>query len=290
MIRNLDTDLLRTFVAVVDQDGFAKAGNALGRSQSAVSMQMKRLEDVVGCALFRREGRRMRLTASGELLLGFARRIVRLNDQTLDVIRDSGVEGRVTLAVMGDYATHVLPGLLADFIDLNPNISIEVTTGMSAELITHLGEKYDIVLATQPQGVGGGIILRTEQTRWAFSDKHELPEASPVPLALLPPGNMFREWALKALGEAEVEWRAAFTSTSIATVEAAALAGIAVAVVKQGTATPGLRFLDRRHGLPDLPPSEIALHIAPGARSKAVQSLANFLIDRIKDDAGGRSI
>lgn len=282
MIRNLDTDLLRTFVAVVDLDGFARAGNALGRSQSAVSMQMKRLEETVGCALFQRDGRRMRLTSSGEMLLGFARKIVRLNDETLDALRESNVEGPVNLAVMGDYATHILPGTLAEFMTEYPNVRMEVTTGMSVDLITHLGEKFDLVLATQPQGIGGGSVLRVEPTRWAFSERHELPELSPLPLAMMPPGNMFREWALKALDDAEIPWRAVFTSTSIAAVEAAALAGIAVAVVKQGTATPGLRFLDDRHGLPDLPVTEIALHIAPGQRSKAVQSAADFLIGKLR--------
>ena len=282
MRRNIGTDLLRTFVAVVDQDGFTKAGSALGRSQSAISMQMRRLEEAAGCRLFDRDGRRMRLTPAGELLLGYARRLVTLHDQTLDALHESEVTGPVSLAVMDDYATHVLPKILAEFIALYPGIKLEVTTGFSADLITHLGERFELVLTTQPSGSREGETLRCERTRWAFSARHVLPEDDVLPLALLPPGNLFREWALRALDEAGRRWRILFTSTSIAAVEAAAAAGIAVAVVKQGTAGAGLRLLDSDDGLPDLPSSEIVLHRAPDKPSPAAQTLAGFLVRALK--------
>lgn len=275
-LRNIDTDLLRTFVTVVDQDGFSRAGTSLGRSQSAISMQMKRLEDVVDSRLFRRVGRKMRLTPSGEMLLGYARKLVRLNDETLDALRESTVSGSVSLALMGDYATHVLPEALAVFMARYPDIQIDVKTGFSADLLTHLGERYELVLATQPKG-GGGEVLRTERTRWAYAERRELPSLDPVPLALLPPGNLFREWALRGLDSLEMRWRVLFTSTSIATVEAAAAAGIALTVVKEGTAAPGLRLLTEKDGLPPLPESEITLYRAPGKPSKSAETLADFL-------------
>lgn len=277
MRRNIDTELFRTFVSIADQDGFIKAAQALGRSQSAISMQMRRLEEAVGCPLFRREGRKMRLTRSGETMLGYARRLVALHDQTLDAVGDSDVSGDVRLAVMGDYATNVLPDILAQFMRTRPEILVEVTTGFSHELMHHLGDRFDLVLATQAEGSMKGEVLRSEPTRWAFSSQLPVPQTEIVPLALLPPGNMFREWALQALDRAGRRWRILFTSTSIATVEAAAEAGIALTVVKEGSARPGLHLLGAEEGLPELPHSEIALHRAPGGMSRAAQTFSEFL-------------
>lgn len=277
MRRNIDTELFRTFVSIADQDGFIRAAQALGRSQSAISMQMRRLEEAIGCALFRRAGRKMRLTRSGETMLGYARRLVALHDQTLDAVEDSDVSGDVRLAVMGDYATNVLPDILAQFMRTRPDILVEVTTGFSHELMHHLGDRFDMVLATQAKGAMKGEILRSEPTRWAFSAHTPLPQSEIVPLALLPPGNMFREWALQALDKAGRRWRILFTSTSIATVEAAAEAGIALTIVKEGSARAGLRLIGGEEGLPDLPDSEIALHRAPGGISRAAQTFSEFL-------------
>ncbi len=275
---NIDTDLFRTFVTIVERDGFIKAGTALGRSQSAISMQMKRLEEVTGCELFRRDGRKRKLTTSGELLLGYARQMVALHDRALDELQENLVIGEVKLAVMDDYATHILPPILARFIAQYPKIKVEVTTGFSSDLIKQLGERFDLVLTTQPKGQGAGRVLRTEPTRWAFSAAHALDDEGVLPLALLTPGNLFREWALKALDEAGIRWRICFTSSSIAAVEAAAEAGIAVTVVKEGTARPGLKLLDEQSGLPRLPSSEIALHHAPGKLSGAAATLSEFLV------------
>ena len=291
--RNLDTDLLRSFVTAVDRGGFTQAGAVLGRTQSAISMQMKRLEEATGSTLFQRDGRKMRLTPQGELLLGYARQMIVTHDQALDALQDSRLSGAVSLAVMGDYATHVLPGILADFAALHPDIKLDITTGFSADLLTRLGDRFELVLATQPQGTRDGQILRSERTRWAYSSRHDfrrrnVPEEGGkgeggdiLPLAVLPPGNLFREWALRALDRAGIHWRICFTSTSIAAVEAAAAAGIAVAVVKEGTATDGLRFLDASDGLPDLPSSDIVLYRAPGKHSKAADALADHLVTAI---------
>ena len=282
MRKNIDIDLLRTFMTVHDQDGFIKAGNALGRTQSAISMQMKRLEEITGHKLFRREGRKMRLTSSGETMLSYTRRMLSLHDQTLDALNEAEVGGKTNLAAMGDYATYILPNILAGFIAQYPNIQVEVTTGFSADLITHLGEQFELVLTTQPLGTGKGEHLRTERTRWAFSSKHSLPEGDVLPLALLPPGNLFREWALEALDSAGIGWRILYTSTSIAAVEAAAAAGIAVTVVKEGTARDGLRLLGEQDGFPSLPASEIALHRAPGVPTKAASTLATYLVNSLR--------
>lgn len=277
MRRNIDTDLLRAFLTVIDQNGFISASRVLGRSQSAVSMQMRRLEDAVDAPLFRKAGRKMELTPTGETLQGYARRLVALHDQALDVLQEKRVSGSVSLAVMGDYATNVLPNVLGRFIERYPDILVDVTTGFSDDLLLHLGERFDIVLSTQPRGLMKGEVLRSEPTRWAFSSKHTFPNAEALPLALLPQGNLFRDWAIQSLDKAGRSWRVVFTSSSIATVEAVAEAGIALAVVKEGSARPGLRLIGRDEGLPELPDSEISLHKDPQGMTKAGRLLAEFL-------------
>ena len=282
MQRDIDTDLLRAFLAVIDQNGFIKASHVLGRSQSAVSMQMRRLEDAVDMPLFKRSGRKMILTPAGETFQGYARRLVSLHDQALDALHESRISGNVGLAVMGDYAANVLPNVLRRFIERYPDVLVDVTTGFSYDLIQDLGERYEIVLSTQPRGSSKGEVLRTEPTRWAFSSKHELPTGDVLPLALLPQGNLFRDWAIHALDKSAIRWRIAFTSSSIATVEAVAEAGIALTVVKEGSARPGLRLLDVKDGFPILPDSEISLHESPKGLTKAGRLLSSFLKAELK--------
>ena len=281
MIKNIDTDLLRTFVAINDQGGFLKAGNRLGRSQSAVSMQMKRLEEICDIPLFTRVGRQMKLTPGGEKLLSYARKLVLMHDQALDSLKQSEVEGIARLGVMGDYATNVLPNIISAFIDRYPNIQVEITTGFTTELIGNLGSSFDLVLATQQIGTTGGEVLKLETTHWAYAADRELPDLDDIPLAVLPSGNMFRDWALKTLDEAAIGWRIVYTSTSIAAVEAAAEAGIALTVVKQGSKREGLRLLDDIPELPRLPGTEIALHTAPGPISNATKLLKQHLKEQV---------
>ncbi|MEP3244849.1 MAG: LysR substrate-binding domain-containing protein [Sneathiella sp.] len=283
MIKNIDTDLLRTLITIDDQGGFIKAGNRLGRSQSAVSMQMKRLEEICETSIFTKVGRQMKLTPNGEKLLSYAKKLVILHDQALDSLTESDIEGVARLGVMGDYATNVLPEIISEFIDKYPNIQVEITTGFTVDLITQLGQTFDLVLATQKIGTQSGEVLKEETTHWAYSANRELPSLDKLPLALLPSGNMFREWALRSLDEASIGWRILYTSTSIAAVEAAAEAGIALTVVKQGSKRLGLRLLDDEQGLPRLPGTEIALHTAPGHMSVATRLLQEHLREHVSN-------
>ncbi len=275
--RNIDIDLFRTFLAAIDLDGLNKAAAAVGRSQSTVSMQIRRMEEILGCVLFVPDGRKVKLSGDGEKLAGYARRIVALHDQTLDAMAGDRIEGSVSLAVMGDYATHVLPDHLAAFMALHPGILVDVTTGFTTDLLDRLGGQFDLVLSTHPLGEGKGERLRVEKTRWVFSAGHEVPGGPSIPLALLPPGNLFRNWAIEALDEAGIGWRVLFTSSSITAVEAAAAAGIAVCVAKQGSASEGLRFLGPQHGFPDLPDTEIVLNRSTGRCPNATRILGDYL-------------
>jgi len=274
---DLEIQSLKSFVAVAETGGFTTAAPRVHRSQSAVSMHIKKLEEALGTSLLERTTRGVSLTTQGEALLAHARRMLEIHDQALLQLKEMIVEGNVRIGVMDDYATHILPPVFARFERAYPNIILEVTTGMTKDLLRRLGEDFDLVLATQPLGTGKGKVLRQEKTCWAFSATRTLPENAIVPLAVLERGNLFRKWAMESLDNAGIPWRVVFTSSSISAMEAAAEAGIAVTVVKKGTARKGLRLLDRRHGFPDLPTSEIALYKAADVTTSAAHQLSLHL-------------
>ncbi|MEC7760950.1 MAG: LysR substrate-binding domain-containing protein [Pseudomonadota bacterium] len=282
MTRNVDTALLRTFISAVDLGGFHRAATAVHRSQSTISVQLKKLEDLLGVALFEKSGRNRVLTRQGEEFAIYARRILSLHDQAVDAITSPEVNGFVRVGVMDDYASEILPDIVARFQERNPSVNVEITAGFSDLLMTRLGDDFDLVLSTHPVGMGLGQVLRHEPTRWAFASDKPLPDRTEVPLALLPPGNLFRQWALRALEGVGTPWRIAFTGSSITTVEAAAAAGIGVTVVKETTANARLRLLGPEDGFPDLPPTEIVLNQTVGAENTAVQALAATIRNAFK--------
>lgn len=277
----LDPDLLKAFLAVADHRSFTRAASRLNRTQSAVSMQIRRLEARIGADLFRRNTTSVELTNAGESLLGYARRILALNEEALGRLREHDVDGRVRLGVMDDYASHVLPALLARFLALYPRIHVEMETGLTGAMLGRLGESYDLVIAMHGEGQGGGELLRREQPVWAASAAHQAWLADPLPVALYPAGCLFRAWALEALSSAQRSWRLAFVSHNLATVEAIAAQGLAITVVKSSFLPRSLTRLSLQDGLPALPGAEIRLHAA-GGLSRAGRLLAEHLRDEIR--------
>ncbi len=259
---DLDPDLLRASVAVADHRSFTRAAAVLNRTQSAVSMQIRRLEDRLGAALFNRSKANVDLSAAGEGLLGYARRILALNEEAVGRLAERKVEGVVRLGVMDDYGTCVVPPLLASFLAGYPRIHVEMETGLTSSMPARLGDAYDLVIAMHPEARGDGEFLRREQAVWATGDSHAVERLEPMPLALYPQGCLFRKWAIDALDAARRPWRLAFVSHSLAAVEAIAAQGLAVTVVKAGTFPPRLRLLSDQEGMPRLPAADICLHRA----------------------------
>jgi len=274
----LDPDLLRAFVAVADHGSFTRGAAALNRTQSAISMQIQRLEGTIGAAVLDRSRRGLRLTPAGEVLLGYARRILSVSAEAMGRLRDLQVEGVVRLGVMEDYGTRLVPPLLAGFAAAHPRIQVEMVTGLTTPMLPRLGERFDLVLAMHAAGDGGGTFLRREQAIWAAGRDVAAEERAPLPLALYPQGCLFRAWAMAALDAAGLPWRLAFVSHSLAAVTAIAAQGLAVTVVKAGLLPPELRRLGDRDGLPPLPEADIRLHRAPGL-APAAELLARHLTD-----------
>ncbi|MGY4549573.1 LysR substrate-binding domain-containing protein [Bradyrhizobium sp. USDA 4513] len=247
-------------------------------------MQVKRLEERLQAELFHRSTSSVDLTAAGEGLLGYARRILSLNAEAVGRVRAHGTDGRVRLGVMDDYGTMIVPPLLKDFIASYPLIHVEMETGLTSTMTDRLGEAYDLVIAMHPEGRGEGELLRTEQAVWAASAAHRVEELDPLPVALYPQGCLFRSWAMQALDEANRPWRLAFVSHSLSAVEAIAAQGLAVTVVKSGTFPPTLRRLTARDGMPRLPRAEIRLHRAQNL-SHAASLLADHLVAALRQPA-----
>jgi DNA-binding transcriptional LysR family regulator len=274
----LDPDLLKAFIAVADHRSFTRAATALNRTQSAVSMQIKRLEERLQTELFHRTKASVALSAGGERLLGYARRILTLNDEAVGRLRDHKVEGRVRLGVMEDYGTSVVPPLLASFVAGYPLIHVEMETGLTCSMPDRLGEAFDLVIAMHPAGRGDGQFIRREQAVWASSLHWARDEIEPLPVALYPQGCLFRKWAMEALDAAKRPWRLSFVSHSQGAVEAIVAQGLAVTVVKASTFPARLRRLSVDDGMPQLPEADICLY-----RAASLSAAASLLADHLMD-------
>jgi DNA-binding transcriptional LysR family regulator len=273
---DLDPDLLKAFLAVAEHRSFTRAAHVLNRTQSAVSVQIRRLEERLGTKLFQRTRAGVVTTATGDELREYARRILALHAEAVEALRARRAEAVVRLGVMDDYGTVVIPPLLTSFSQSHPTVRIEIETGLTATMPARLGDAYDLVIAMHAQGSGDGELLKREQAVWAAAASYCTKARNPLPVALYPPGCLFRQWAAEALDAAGLPWRLAYVSRTLAAVERIAAQGLAVTVVKAGTLPAGLRALSDRDGMPPLPAAEIRLHRARGL-SSAGRLLADHL-------------
>lgn len=275
----LDPDLLASFVAVAEAGGFTEAAGRVHRTQSAVSMQIKRLEERLGRSLFVRSPRGATLTPAGELLLPHARAILRAQREALALFEAEAMRGRVVVGAPDDYAATFLPASLARFADTHPRVEVEIVVAPSAELVPALErpDGPDLALVTVGSGERSAVILRREPLVWVAADRHGIAARDPLPLALFHPGCAFRRAALEALARAGRRYRIAYTSVSLAGVVAAVRSGFAVGVMLRASLPPGLEVLGAAEGLPELPSMAIALLRAEGRANPVAEALARHL-------------
>lgn len=288
MGNDIDIALLRAFLAIAEGDSFTAASRRLNLTQSAVSMQIKRLEEIAGGVLFDRASRKVSLSLRGELLRSHARRLVALNDEALAHLRDDGFTALVRVGAIEDYAVYALPAILADFMAAHPQVAVEVETGFTPALLDRLGEEFDIVLAMHPAGAGRGEVVRRERAVWLGSREHACHVQTVLPLALHQAGCQFRGAALTALDHARRRWRLAYVSQSMGAIDAAVAAGLAITVGKAGVHAHGLAMLGEAEGLPPLPWFEIALHRAPRRHNACASALGDLLVASLSSADAGR--
>lgn len=278
MDARLESDLLHTFVAIVDSGSFTRAAEAVRRTQSAVSMQMKKLEGIVGRPLFLRGGRGLRLTAEGEALLGDARRVLQLLDQAARSLRPEAPEAPLRVGIPEEYGATLLPRVLARFAADHPAVEVTLHCAPSPSLARSLGrgELDAAVVVNDGEAVPGEILLH-DPTLWVTSSHHLAHEQEPLPLALFDRGCWWRDWALRELDRQGRAYRVAYTSASIAGIAAVIASGLAVGVLGRSTMPPGTRALLPEDGFATLPGSNIVLLRRPEAISAALDSMAESL-------------
>lgn len=285
-MNNLDTDLLRSFLAIVDTGSVTQAAEQVHRSQSAVSMQVRRLEEAVGKPLFVRGGRQMALTSDGETLVGYARRMIRLNDEAVARFAGPELTGAVRLGVPDDYVARFLPTVLVRFADEYPMVEVEVSTENSVLLDQMLRrDELDLALISCAVVDDPGELIHREPMAWVVSAKHLVHEMDPVPLAMTEPGCQMRSHALAALDRAERPYRIAYSSRSYTGLAVFVTTGLAVAAVAESSVTAQMRVLTEADGYPKMPPVDVGLKRAPGARTEAVEKLADALMDSVRGAA-----
>ncbi len=285
---SFDPDVLRSFVQGVELGSFAKAAERLSRSTSAVSAQLKRLEEQAGRPLLRKAGRGMALTETGEVMLGYARRLLELNDEAAAAVRGVELEGRVRLGLQEDFGETLLPAVLGRFARAHPKLRIEARIARNAELLDGVNHgKLDLVLAWESDESSPHVERMARlPMRWigsADGNPSKLRRrGEALPLVVLDAPCLVRRAAIDALDRAGVAWRIAFTSASLAGTWAAVTAGLGVSVRTPLGLPAGVRALTAKEaGLPALPMLGLALHRAEAEPPPAVARLAEILVDTL---------
>jgi DNA-binding transcriptional LysR family regulator len=282
----LNLDLLRVFISVAENSGFTRAAGELHRSQSAISMQIKRLEELLGVPVFERNAKSIVLTPEGTVLIGYARRILHLVDEAFTTVSKKSHAQTVRLGCIEDYAARILPKILTAFWAEHPDVHIEVDTGDTPQLLKRLGDELDIVLAAHPRSSGEGEVLCIEPLIWATSAVQSPHQLDPVPVALPPEGCLERQWATIALDAGGRPWRCAYVSAATGTLLRAVEEGLAISVFKESTITGRLRRLTAEDGFPPLPDLEITLHTST---ARATEPVVTLLAEKLANSLGRTS-
>lgn len=291
MLPVLDNDHLRTLIAIAESGSFTRAADIVHKTQSAVSMQIRRLEERLGRDIFVKDGRSARLTPDGERLLDYAYRILRLSDEAVQLFRTDSLSGSVKLGVPDDYAERYLPQILSRFAVAHPQVEVNVVCEPSLQLIAQVqANDLDLAIITHTPEHGLGEIIREEKLLWVSSARQAIHCARPVPLALGRDTCIWRRSALAALERATIPWRVLYTSWSSTAVGAMIQSGLAVSVLAESALRNGMRVLGPEEGFPLLPPVKIALLRNPRARTHLAQALAQQIVQSLDNRAESERI
>ena len=276
----LDLELLRSFVSVVDAGGFTRAGERIHRTQSTVSQQMKRLEEDVGQPLLNRTGKDVTPTEAGERLLSYARRLLSLAEEARDVLARPGNEGAVRLGIPEDFAAYRLAKLLATFSRARPGLRLDVRADQSTYLRRDLERgELDLALLKRDAGEKGAIAVWPERVHWVTSKSHPVDAAiRSVPLIGFPAGCLYRARAIHAIESAGRAWHMAYTSSSLAGIQAAVAAGLGLSILSEMAIQADHRVLTAKDGFAPIDRTEVALMASPDA-SPATLRLADRLAE-----------
>lgn len=278
----LDIDQLRTFIAIAETGSFTKAAEVVHKTQSAVSMQMKRLEERIERPIFARDGRASKLTEDGQRLLDYARRLVKLNVETIAAFSDAALSGRVRLGVPDDYADRYLPEIMARFSRAYPGVELTVLCEPTVDLLERIDDnELDLAIVTNCETKRASETFRRERLLWVTSNRHSIHAEEPLPLALGRPTCIWRRTAIEQLEGIGRPYRVLYSSSNAGAVAAAVLAGLAVSVLAESGLRPGMRVLTTADGFPDLPSCRIGLVRNAHESSALAEALAEHIISSL---------
>ncbi|MGB3415879.1 MAG: LysR substrate-binding domain-containing protein [Mesorhizobium sp.] len=275
----LDLDVLRTFVAIAETGSFTTAANAVYRTPSAVSMQIKKLEDILGRSVFSRDARSVALTTDGEMLLGYARRLLAINREAVAKFIIPDIVGVVRLGSPDDYGERVLPHVLKRFAQSHPSIAVDVVIDQSINLRRRMDDRMlDITLLTnsyKTSAVGAEVLL-TEPIVWAGAKGGCAHMREPLPVSIWEEGCAWRAGALEALGRDGRDYRVAYMSSHTAAQRAAIMADLAVAPLPKSFLGDDMVELGPKDGLPTIGNYNLAMVVSPDA-SAPVKAVADHI-------------
>lgn len=280
---NLPIDLLRAFVTVIDLGGYTRAAEVLHRTQPAVSLQMRRLEDLLGRPLIGFEGRELKLSESGETLAIYARQLLRINDEVVAKLAGRKSTGALRVGLPTDFAVAFLQETIADFARRNPFATLEITCDLSTKIREHLHRnELDIAVAIlAPDSNPYLVRVWEEQPIWVATRADPIHELDPVPLATHPEGCEYRRRMISALRSVGREWRIAYSNPGIGELQKAVSSGIGVSALTRKTLLPDMRILTRAENFPPLEKIGIGLFYKHSRLSNAGLGLVNDLISSL---------
>lgn len=288
----LDIDQLRSLIAIADTGSFTRAAEVVFKTQSAVSMQMKRLEEQLGRPIFAKEGRGARLTEDGGRLLDYARRIVRLSGECVASFSDAALSGRVRLGVPDDYADRYLPEILIRFTRSHPKVEVNVVCEPTPMLMERIQSgDLDLAIISLPLGNArdSAEIVRQERLLWVTAAHHDAHEQRPIPLALGRATCGWRQAATDRLEAQNMPFRVLYASWNSTAVGAAVMSGLAVGVLPESAIRSGMRVLGPSDGFPPLPVVKIALLRNKSADSNINDALATQIIQSLDNLSQARA-
>jgi DNA-binding transcriptional LysR family regulator len=287
---DLELDLLRAFVAVAESGSFTAAAEVVGRSQSAVSQKVLRLEDILQRRVFERTSRSLSLTREGEQLLVAARRMLEFNDGVMRQMREPLRAGTLRLGVSEDFIPSELPKLLARFSRLYPAVQIDLMTGLSCDLLAaHEGGQLDAVIAKRDGAARRGRVVWREPLVWMAAADYRVDFSRPAPLVMLRPPCTYREVMIAALGAVRLEWVATCTASSLQGVQAAVAGGLGVTVLGRSFVRDGMQVLQPPASWPALPMTEITVLGEEGEVADLVRPLVGFLTESLSGNRAGQA-
>lgn len=288
-ITNLPTDLLRTFIAVVELGGHSKAGAFLGRSQPAISLQIRRLEELVRAPLLAQEGRSIQPTPAGEALLSYAREMIRINDEAVGYFHRSDKTGVLRIGLPTDYSVAFLQSAITAFVRAQAEVELEIHCDLSRQLHQDLrADELDVIIAMM-SNARMPYLSRAwiEQPIWAAAEGFRDTPHRPVPLGAHPEGCDYRARMIQALDSIERRWRIVYTSPGISGLQNAVLNGLCVSALTRATMLPGMRVLDTTDGFPALDPLRVGLFYKHPRLSAAGLQLVSDLVARLDSVGAG---